>query len=54
MQSIANLEILQTAKIKYHQLIKESKIKDKKKKTPQSSQMNLKKRINFGTDTTKF
>ena len=31
MQSIANLEILQTAKTKYHQLIKESKIKDKKK-----------------------
>ena len=36
MQSIANLEILQTAKIKYEQLIKESKIK-LSKKTPQSS-----------------
>ena len=34
-QSIANLETLQTAKIKYQQLIKESKIKDKK--TPQRS-----------------
>ena len=34
-QSIANLEILQTPKIKYQQLINKSKIKDKK--TPQSS-----------------
>ena len=34
-QSIANLDILQTAKIKYQQLINESKIKDKK--TPQNS-----------------
>ena len=33
-QSIANLETLPTAKVKYQQLIKESKIKDK---TPQSS-----------------
>ena len=34
-QSIANLEILQTAKTKYQQLIQELKIKDKK--TPQNS-----------------
>ena len=32
-QSIANLEILQTAKIKYQQLTNESKIKDKKNTT---------------------
>ena len=32
-QSIANLEILQTAKIKHQQLLKESKIKDKKNTT---------------------
>ena len=34
-EGIANLEILQTAKIKYQQLINKSKIKDKK--IPQSS-----------------
>ena len=33
-QSIANVETLQIAKVKYQQLIKEPKIKDK---TPQSS-----------------
>ena len=37
-QSIANLEILQTAKIKYQQLIKESKIKDNTTKFLNESQ----------------